>query len=165
MKEQTINQTTKPELKHENRYWQKFRGWSVKFLDDLQNSGGKTTRAIADATFCPARVAAVILQRMWRYNLIEKIENWGWRLTRDGMFLLSINNNTVNNNNVNTKITDNKHKDNTKKQESIPSCFSRVSCHIKQLCRDKAYTLKNMVLCQNCVSFDLKNYTKGGTSI
>ncbi len=119
MKQININTTIKPEEKHENRYWQKFRGWSVKFLDDLQNSGGKTTRAIADATFCPARVAAVILQRMWRYNLIEKIENWGWRLTRDGLFLLSINNNTVNNKNVNTKITDNKHKDKTKKQNNL----------------------------------------------
>lgn len=151
--------------KKENRQWQKFRGWSIKFCSDLQNSAGKTTRMISDGTFCPSRVAAVILQRMYRYNLIEKIENWGWRLTQTGMFLLSINNNTVNNNYVNTKITDNKHNDNTKKQESIPSCFSRASCHIKQICKDKAYTIKNMVLCHTCVSFDIKNYTKGAGSI
>src|SRR4030043_2116239 len=117
MKEININTTIKPESKGEHRYWQKFRGWSIKFLDDLQNSAGKTTRAIADGTFCPVRVAAVILQRMLRYNLIERVENWRWRLTRDGMFLLSINNNTVNNNNVNTTTTQQQHEDNTKKQE------------------------------------------------
>ncbi len=164
MKETNINTTTKPESKRELRHWQKFRGWTIKFLDDLQNSAGKTTRAISDATFCGCRVAAVILQRMLRYNLIEKVENWGWRLTHDGMFLLGINNNSINNNYVNTTTTQQQHKVNTKKQESIPSCFHRLSCHIKQLCNDKAYTIKNMVLCHNCVSFDLKNYTKGAGS-
>ena len=168
MKEIKNNQTTKPEPKEKQDHYQKYRGNSLLILEELEHSGGMTTRAISDAILGNARVIAVTIQRLVRRCVIEKVENWGYKITVTGLKILSIFNKattTTTTKNVNITTTQQQHKVNMKNEESIPSCFHRLSCHIKQICKDKGYTLKNMVLCANCVSFDLKNYTKGAGSI
>jgi hypothetical protein len=133
------------------REWQRYRGWTIKILEELEHSGGMTTREISDRTGCRCHTTATILGRMMHSDLVEKVERWGWRITRDGLVLLSINY-------VNTTTTQQQHNVNTtstqEKSEPVPACFRVATCHIKQICQDKGYTRKNMVLCQYCVWYD-----------
>jgi uncharacterized protein YjhX (UPF0386 family) len=142
--------------------WYLIRGWSVKFLEKMQHSGGLTSREIADGTQCKMSVATVILQRMKRYNVIERITGWGWRITSDGIsFLLSKNNNN-NINYINSLQTNKQQTSNSEKVETperAPSCFSRAFCHIKLFCKEKVFNRKNEATCGGCCSNDTKNFT------
>ncbi len=143
----------------------KLRGWTVKFLEDLQNSGGKTTREISDATGCKARTAAVILQRLRLYGTIERIVGWGWKITSDGInFLLSKKKNN-NNKYVNSWLTEHKQLVNTKAEnekpenpEWIPSCFYRASCHIRSIMKKSVYNSKTSNGCEFCVTRNTHEY-------
>ncbi len=128
-----------------------------------------TTRDISDRTGCKPRMATVILCRMRCSSLVEKIENWGWKITRDGINCLLITNSNNNNIYANTIQTQCKHEANTMltqckhefplekqqqtKQEDIPGCFHHNFCHIKQLCQSKEYNRKTSELCPGCVWF------------
>ncbi len=158
------NQTENGTGTNRQTQYYKLRGWTVKFLEDLQHSGGKTTREISDATGCKARTAAVILQRLRLYGTIERIAGWGWKITSDGInFLLSKKNNT-NNKYVNSWLTERIQKVNTKaeeqKPEIIPPCFHRASCHIRTIMKKAEYTVKTMMQCDGCVHDNPNNYPK-----
>lgn len=127
------------------REWQRYRGWTLKILEELEHSGGMTTREISDRIGSRCTVAGAVLFRMLNTSLVERVERWGWRITRDGVFLLSLNYH-------NTTITQPQHNHNTtiteEKEEPAPPCFRLATCHIKRICQDKRYTLKNMTLCR-----------------
>ncbi len=127
-----------------------------------------TTRDISTRTDCKPHMASVILDRMRCSGLVEKIEGWGWRITRDGINCLVIT--TSNNNNyVNTISTQHQHNINTtstqyqhtfplenqqqEKEEWIPGCFHMKWCHIKKFSRDKTYNNKTNIHCDGCVWF------------
>jgi hypothetical protein len=121
----------------------------LRILEDLEHSGGKTTRAISDATGCRCHTSGDILRRMLNLGLVERVERWGWRITRDGIYLLSINydysSTTLPLQNSYTTATQ-------EKEEPAPPCFRQATCHIKQVCQDKGYTRRNMALCHGTAS-------------
>ncbi|PWB49311.1 MAG: hypothetical protein C3F06_14265 [Candidatus Methanoperedenaceae archaeon] len=86
----------------------KFRGKTIEILSILSNSGGMTTREIADKTGIPIREVWVYCRRGEKKGIIERKERWGWISTVFGFLILDINNN-----NVNTCTTQGKHKVNT----------------------------------------------------
>lgn len=126
------------------REWQRYRGWSVKILERLENSGGETVRSISDATGGRCATIGRTLRRMREHNLVERVERWGWRITVTGVFLLSLSiqdtTRTQQGHNADTTQTQ-------EKSEPIPPCFRLATCHIKQVCADKGYTKRNMALC------------------
>ncbi len=133
------------------REWQRYRGWTIKILGELENSGGMTTREISSRTGCGCVRGSDRLCKMLRAGLVERVERWGWRITGDGSYLLSLSY---------TATTQQQHSNNTattqqqEKEEPTPPCFHASTCHIKQLCQDKRYTYKNMTLCPNCVRWN-----------
>jgi hypothetical protein len=145
------------------RQWYRLRGWTVKFLEDLQYSGGKTTREISDATSCKVTVAAVILQRLRQYNVIERIAGWGWKITSDGISYLLSKNNTNNINYINSLLINNKQNNNNKQEkinEKPPSCFTKTYCHIRKLLKHTVYNSKNAFACDGCVLGNSNEYPK-----
>ncbi len=86
------------------RNWQKYRGWTLKFLEVLEHSGGMTTREISDRTGCKPRHASIKLSQMLCSGLVEKVEKWGWKITRDGINCLIITNSNNNNNYATTTL-------------------------------------------------------------
>jgi hypothetical protein len=157
--------TTTEEKPQEKKpvHWEKFRGWTTKFLGDLQYSGGKTTREISDATGCKINVAAVILQRLKRYNVIERVAGWGWRITSDGIGILLWKNNKNNNNYINTSLINNIQTNNsngTEKQEKPLSCFNSSICHIRRILKETVYNAKTMFECDGCVQKNENEYPK-----
>jgi len=130
------------------REWQRYRGWTIKILEELEHSGGKTTREISTGTGCRCATSKDILRRMLKVDLVERVERWGWRITVTGVFLLSINYGY-------TSATQQLHNSDTtatqEKEEPAPSCFHAKSCHIKKICDDKRYTSKTMMVCLDCV--------------
>jgi hypothetical protein len=160
---ENINTNEPIEEQPKQRQWYKLRGWTVKFLEDLQYSGGKTTREISDATSCKVTVAAVILQRLRQYNVIERITGWGWKITSDGISYLLTKNNNNNINYINSLIINNKHNNNNKQQEKpekAPSCFTKTYCHIRRLLKKAVYDSKTMFACDGCVMGNSNEYPK-----
>ena len=86
----------------------KFRGKTIDILGILSNSGGLTTREIADHTGIPVRTVGVYCRGGEKRGIFERKERWGWKAMPFGFFVLSINNN-----NGNTCDTDRKHMGNT----------------------------------------------------
>lgn len=134
----------------EMRHWQRFRGWKLKILEELEHSGGMTTREVADRIGYSCHATTSRLCEMLRLDLVERIERWGWRITRDGVFLLQLNYNTNT-----TQLQHNNNTTTTQLQHNVtaPLCFYAATCHIKRNCQDKSYNLKNAKLCENCVHF------------
>lgn len=133
------------------RQWQKYRGWKMRILEELEHSGGLTTREISSRIRYPAHSTTNRLSEMLRSGFVERVERWGWRITRNGIFLLSLN--------YTTTIPQQHHNNTTtlpqlEQEESAPLCFQGKTCHIKQICHDKRYTTKNMDVCLNCVWYD-----------
>jgi len=130
------------------REWQRYRGWTIKILAELEHSGGMTISQISDGVHHRRAVIKQYIFRMAKINLIEPVDRWGWRVTTDGLLLLLLQTG-------NTKVTEQQHFGNTtvtqEKEEIAPPCFKAPTCHIKRTCKDKRYTLKNMDLCANCV--------------
>lgn len=130
------------------REWQRYRGWTLKILEELEHSGGMTTREISTRIENSCRRVTSTLCRMANQGLVERVERWGWKITRDGIFLLSINY-------ANTTTTQQQHNANTmltqEKEERAPICFYASTCHIKRFCQDKRYIAKNMYQCHGCV--------------
>ena len=85
MNKQEENINTKTEQKEKQDHYQKYRGNSLLILEQLENSGGLTTRQISDAILGNARVIAVTIQRLVHRCVIEKVENWGWRINCNGL--------------------------------------------------------------------------------
>jgi ribosomal protein S19E (S16A) len=161
--EENINTNELKEEQPKQRQWYRLRGWTDKFLEDLQYSGGKTTREISDATNCKVTVAAVILQRLRQYNVIERIAGWGWKITSDGISYLLSKNNTNNINYINSLLINNKQNNNNKQQENIekpPSCFTKTYCHIRKLLKQTVYNSKNAFVCDGCVMGNSNEYPK-----
>lgn len=133
------------------RQWQKYRGWKMRILEELEHSGGLTTREISSRINYPCHYITNRLCEMQRDGLVEKVERWGWRITSNGIFLITLN--------YTTTTTQQQHYNNTTTtlltiEESAPLCFRGKTCHIKQICQDKRYTIKNMSVCLNCVWYD-----------
>lgn len=163
------------------REWQKYRGYSIRILQELEHSGGKTTRMISDGIGCRCVAATNILCRMLKIGLVERVERWGWRITRDGIFLLSLS--------LNTTTTSQQHHNNTtttsqdvsgtfqayqrgetvmpkqelpQETEAGPRCYQATTCHIRRLCKDKRYTLSNQErVCQTCIHDDTRKDIPG----
>jgi len=126
------------------REWQRYRGWTVKILEDLEHSGGKTVQDISTGIWYRRSSTSRTLRHMRVHGLVERVERWGWRITRDGLFLLSLsqedrNRIIIGENPASTRIEE--------KSEPAPPCFALPSCHIRRLCEDKRYTKKNQSLC------------------
>jgi hypothetical protein len=133
-----------------------------------------TTRAISDAILGNARVIAVTIQRLVHRCVIEKVENWGWRINCNGLKILSIFSKkdiTTNNKNVNTIQTQTQHKVNMKNDkeplkqtENIPSCFEKAYCHIRRIFTNPVLNSKTTKLCDGCVQFNTNDYRKNISS-
>lgn len=153
------------------REWQRYRGWKIRILEELEHSGGMTTRNISDRIGYRCHSTTNRLVEMQRVNLVERVERWGWRITRDGLVVLSINYTTSSpqqHHNFTTTspqhdVSGTLHTHTTPKNretrcESIeeigtgPACFQAETCHIKRICKDKRYTLRNMKLCHGTAS-------------
>ena len=170
MNKQEENINTKTEQKEKQDHYQKYRGNSLKILETLENSGGMTTRAISDAILGNARVIAVTIQRLVNRCVIEKVENWGWRINCNGLKILSIfikKDITTNNKNVNTIQTQTQHKVNMKidekpikQMENIPSCFEKAYCHIRRFLKNQSFNSKTMMQCNGCVHNNQNNSPK-----
>jgi len=174
MNKQEENINTKIESKEKQDHYQKYRGNSLLILEQLENSGGMTTRAISDAILGNARVIAVTIQRLVHRCVIEKVENWGWRINCNGLKILQIFNKkdiTTNNKNVNTIQTQTQHNVNMKNDtttetinDNIPSCFEKAYCHIRRFLKNPVFNTKTMMQCNGCVQFNTNNYCKNISS-
>ncbi|KAB2947000.1 MAG: hypothetical protein MPEBLZ_03598 [Candidatus Methanoperedens nitroreducens] len=71
----------------------KFRGKTIDILGVISNSGGMTTREIADQTGMPIKTVNVYCWLGEKRGILERKERWGWIATSFGLFILSINNN------------------------------------------------------------------------
>ena len=71
----------------------KFRGKTIEILGILSNSGGMTTKEIADQTGIPIKTVNVYCWLGEKRGIFERRERWGWNATSFGFFILSINNN------------------------------------------------------------------------
>ncbi len=157
------------------RNWQRYNGLTLKFLSELENSGGMTTRDISDRTGCNPHHACTKLGQMLSEGLVEKVEKWGWKITRDGInCLLITNSNNINNyvttttqqqHNMFTTSTQQHHSQfplenqQQKKEEWIPGCFHLKWCHIKKFSHDKTYNNKTNIHCDGCVWFKSTAWT------
>lgn len=121
-----------------------------------------TTRDISTRINKTAKYTSNKLCKMLCAGLVEKIEKWGWRITRDGINLININyspkpylNHTRTlperyPNDIHTFPLENQEQE---KKEQIPGCFHLKFCHIKQFCKNKTYDNKTSMLCDGCVWF------------
>jgi hypothetical protein len=170
MNKQEENINTNIESKEKQDHYQKYRGNSLLILEQLENSGGLTTRQISDAILGNARVIAVTIQRLVHRCVIEKVENWGWKINCNGLKILSIFNKkdiTTNNKNVNTIQTQTQHKVNMKNDtatetinDNIPSCFEKAYCHIRRFLKNPVFNSKTVMQCNGCVHDNPNNYPK-----
>ena len=168
MQEENIN--IKIESKEKQDHYQKYRGNSLRILEELEHSGGLTTRQISDAILGNARVIAVTIQRLVHRCVIEKIENWGWKINRNGLKILEIFNKkdtTTTTKNVNISTTQQQHVVNMKKEtttkeqlENTPSCFRKAYCHIRRLLDNPVFNSKTAMKCNECVHDTPNNYPK-----
>jgi hypothetical protein len=101
--------------------------------------------------------------------LIEKVENWGWKINRNGLKILEIFNkkDTTTTKNVNTTTTQQQHDVNMKNEtttettmENIPSCFEKGYCHIRRFLKNPVFNSKNAMQCNGCVHDNPNNYPK-----
>jgi len=170
MNKQEENINTKTEQKEKQDHWQKYRGNSLRILEELEHSGGLTTRQISDAILGNARVIAVTIQRLVYRCVIEKVENWGWKINATGLKILAIFNKkdiTTNNKNVNTIQTQPQHKVNMKngeepikQTENIPSCFEKAYCHIRRFLKNPVFNSKTVMQCDGCLQDNPNNFPK-----
>ncbi len=145
----TIDSVYAPQLSNvQLREWQRYNGWKIRILEELEHSGGMTTRVISDRIGYRCVSVANRLQEMLRANLVEKVDRWGWRITVTGVFLLSLNYVPTTYQQHTNIITTSSQQE---KEEPAPSCFHAKSCHIKKICQDKRYTSKTMMVCLDCV--------------
>jgi len=138
----------------------KFRGHTIEILNELRYSAGMTPRYIANAILAKVRVTSVVLQRMKRYGVIEKIEGFGWRITAAGIEVLKFLSGISNNNNVNTSHTHDKQKVKPEKEIKPPICYARSYCPIQRYWKDKSYSEKaRLSVCETCAQNEPENYT------
>ena len=163
----------KPEsIEDQKRAVNKFSDRTINIMNELRFSAGKTTRSISDAVLIGRRVASSTLSRMKSNGLVERIFNFGWRITSYGSYVLKILFNNNNNNYDNTSTTTTQHTVNTKNEittvepekqnENAPSCFSSTTCHIRTCLKKTVYNMKTMFACDGCCQygtdiFDLKS--------
>lgn len=158
------------------RQWQKFRGWKLRILEDLEHSGGKTTRSISDGIGRCCHVVETRLCEMIADGLVERVERWGWRITLDGIQLLQLQTSTTIAQQQHGKSTGIARQDvsgtfqahsggeiampqqiSPQEMNAGPPCFQAMTCHIKRLCKDKRYTLTNQErVCSTCIHDDLR---------
>ncbi len=134
-----------------------------------------TTREISDRTSVNPRHVSVKLSQMLSGGLVEKVENWGWKITRDGINCLLITKSNNNNSYVTTTLQQQYNNVTTmlqqdysqfplenrerKKQEHIPGCFHQKFCHIRQICHVKEYNDKTSIICGGCIWFKSTAWT------
>lgn len=91
MLERGYNNKTSSELAgSELRYWCKFRGWTIRILEELQSSGGMTTAELAGKVNCRCTDTKRYCRRLWDAGCVERVERWGWKVTGVGTFLLQL---------------------------------------------------------------------------
>lgn len=90
----------------ETRQWQRFRGWTIRILEELEHSGGMTVAQLAERLDHRRADVREYCARMRRIGAVEYAEKWGYKITPDGVFLLSIQAS-------NTNATTTQHKHNT----------------------------------------------------
>jgi hypothetical protein len=173
MNKQQENTNTQTEQKEKQDHYQKYRGNSLLILEELEHSGGRTMRSISDALLGNARVISTTIQRLLHRCLIDRVENWGYKINCNGLKVLSIFNKkdiTYNNKNNNISTTTTTQDVNMKKvsvtetpMENIPSCFKRAYCHIRRLLHSDRYNTETSKLCSSntaqCVHFNLDNFS------
>jgi benzoyl-CoA reductase/2-hydroxyglutaryl-CoA dehydratase subunit BcrC/BadD/HgdB len=174
MNKQEENINTQTEQKEKQDHYQKYRGNSLLVLEQLEHSAGLTTRQISDAILGNARVIAVTIQRLVNRCVIEKVENWGWRINRNGIKILEIFNKTfttTTTKNVNISTTQQQHKVNMKNDtttetinDNIPSCFEKAYCHIRRFMKNPIFNYKTAKQCDGCVQFNTNDYRKNISS-
>lgn len=71
---------------------QRFRGHTLTILGALAESGGLTTRELADKTGLPVNTVYDYCRRGYLRGILEKKERWGWEITAYGGFVRHINN-------------------------------------------------------------------------
>ncbi len=107
-----------------------------------------TTREISTRIGYGAILTSNTLCKMVRSGLVEKVERWGWKITRDGITCITINYSS-------TTYTQHNHNSTTslpqEKEQPAPICFYASTCHIKRFCQDKRFISKNMYQCHGCV--------------
>lgn len=74
----------------ETRQWQRFRGWTIRILEQLEHSGGMSVLGLADRLFHRKADIGRYCRRLYKIGCIEPVEGWGWKITSTGIFLLSI---------------------------------------------------------------------------
>lgn len=168
-------QTEEPKQRQD--HYQKYRGYSLEILEQLEHSGGLTTRQISDAILGNARVIANTIQRLVHRCVIEKVENWGWKINRNGLKILEIFNKTTTTTttkNVTTTTTQH-HQDVYMKNETttaelkkeqtknIPSCFEKAYCHIRRFMKNPVFSSKTAMRCDGCVHDSPNNFLKFST--
>lgn len=78
------------------RQWARYRGWSIRILAELENSGGLTVAQIADNLNHRKKAIREYCYRLNDSGCIERVERWGWKITASGQLLLYINNDHTN---------------------------------------------------------------------
>lgn len=74
----------------ETRQWQRFRGWTIRILEELEHSGGMSVLGLADRLFHRKTDIGRYCRRLYKIGCIDPVEGWGWKITSTGIFLLSI---------------------------------------------------------------------------
>ncbi len=150
------------------RRWQLYRGLTIEILTELEHSGGMTTRDISTRINKTCDYTSNKLCKMLRGGLVERIEKWGWRITRDGINLININYSPKPCTNPTRTIPTPYPNDNNtfplenqkaKKEEHIPGCFHEKFCHIRRISKNKIYDDKTSRLCDGCVWFKSTAWT------
>lgn len=161
---ETNEQNIEP-IAHQKIAVNKIRGHTIDVLNNLILSAGKTLASISDGTFIAKNVLSTTLWRMKNKCLIEKIENFGWRITSYGIEVLKIlfnkiNTNT-NTNKLNTSTTTTQLQQqctaNLEKEipKEIPTCFQSSVCVIKRFWKDHRFSRKHEVgACEFCCRKD-----------
>lgn len=79
-----------------SRQWARYRGWTIKILEELEHSGGLTVLQLADKLNHRKKAIREYCYRLNESGCIEKVERWGWKITSAGQQLLYINNDHTN---------------------------------------------------------------------
>ncbi len=82
----TIRQPSRAEL----RQWQRFRGWTIRILKELEHSGGMTVAEIAERVDNRRVDVKEYCRRLRMSGAVDYAEKWGYKITSTGTFILSI---------------------------------------------------------------------------
>lgn len=73
-----------------SRQWSRYRGWTIKILEELEHSGGLTVAQIADKLNHRRQDIRRYCYRLFNSGCIEPVKRWGYKITPHGQLLLTI---------------------------------------------------------------------------